>query len=145
MKMKTQFEQLIERPEFHKLYAIEGLVLEASEFIARLMQEKKVTKAELARRLGRSRAYVTQMLSGSTNITVRTLAEVAYVLGAEVKLEAVPLQVAHHERPLAAPQEPFWKVNETCGRPLPADYAVESLHAAGRLPTEFNISYQHAA
>ena len=52
MKTKTQFEQLMESPEFRKLYAIEGLVAEAGEFIARLMEERKVTKAELARRLG---------------------------------------------------------------------------------------------
>ena len=94
MKTKTQFEQLMESPEFRKLYAIEGLVAEAGEFIARLMEERKVTKAELARRLGKSRAYITQMLSGSTNLTIRTLAEVAYALGAEVKLQAVPLQAA---------------------------------------------------
>ncbi len=66
-------------------------------FIARLMEERKVKKAELARRLGKSRAYVTQMLSGSANLTVRTLAEVAYALGVEVKLEAVPLEAARPE------------------------------------------------
>lgn len=99
------FERLMESPEFRGLYAIEGLVAEAGEFIARLMEEQKVTKAELARRLGKSRAYITQMLSGSTNLTVRTLAEVAFALGAEVKLEALPLRAAQREETPAGLQE----------------------------------------
>jgi transcriptional regulator with XRE-family HTH domain len=89
---KTQFEQLMESSEFRRLYAIEGLVTEAGEFVARLMQEQGVTRAELARRLGKSRAYIMQMLNGSANLTVRTLAEVAYALGAEVRLEAAPVE-----------------------------------------------------
>ncbi len=113
MKTKTQFEQLMESPEFRKLYAMEGLVIEAGEFIARRMQEQNVTKAELARRLGKSRAYVTQMLSGTTNLTLRTLAEVAYALGAEVKLEAAPLQLAQRNHRSVASQDPVSKVIET--------------------------------
>jgi transcriptional regulator with XRE-family HTH domain len=107
---KTQFEHLMESPEFRKLYAVEGLVTEAGEFIARLMEERKVSKAELARRMGRSRAYITQLLSGSTNLTVRTLAEVAYALGVEVKLESVPLESARHEPARAEAPPPVYKV-----------------------------------
>lgn len=54
------------------------------------MAEAGVNKAELARRLGKSRAYVTQLLGGRANMTVRTLADVAYALDAEVKLDARP-------------------------------------------------------
>ena len=88
--MKTQHEIPMEDPEFRRLLSIEALVAEASEVIARLMAEQKVSKANLARRLNKSRAWVTQLLSGSANITVRTLAEVVYVLDAEVKLHAQP-------------------------------------------------------
>jgi transcriptional regulator with XRE-family HTH domain len=49
-----------------------------------------VSKADLARRLNKSRAWVTQLLSGKANMTVRTLAEVVYTLDAEVKLHAQP-------------------------------------------------------
>jgi transcriptional regulator with XRE-family HTH domain len=80
----------MESPEFRKLMAVESLVVEASETIARVMAEQKVNKAELARRLGKSRAWVTQLLSGKTNMTVRTLAEVSHELGVEIKLHAQP-------------------------------------------------------
>jgi transcriptional regulator with XRE-family HTH domain len=89
--MKTQHEILMEDPEFRRLLTIEATVTEASEVIARLMSERKVSKAELARRLNKSRAWVTQLLSGKANMTVRTLAEVVYVLDAEMKLNAQPL------------------------------------------------------
>ena len=86
--MKTQSKVLMEDPEFRRLYVIEGLVADASETIARLMAEQNVTKAELAKRLKKSRSWVTQMLSGKANLTVRTLAEAAFALGAELKLDA---------------------------------------------------------
>ena len=86
--MKTQHEKLMENPEYGKLFAMEGLVTDATELVARLMAEAGVNKAELARRLGTSRARVTQLLGGETNMTVRTLAELAFALGAEVKLDA---------------------------------------------------------
>ena len=88
--MKTQHEVLMEDPEFRRLLSIEALVAEASEAIAKLMAEQKVSKADLARRLNKSRAWVTQLLSGKANMTVRTLAEVVYTLDAEVKLHAQP-------------------------------------------------------
>ena len=86
--MKTQHDILMEDPEFRRLLAIEVLVAEAAELIAKLMAEQKLSKADLARRLDKSRAWVTQLLSGKANLTVRTLAEVVQALGAEVKLHA---------------------------------------------------------
>jgi len=96
--MKTRHEILMEDPEYRRLFAIEGLVTDAAELVARLMEEQGVKKAELARRLGKSRAWVTQLLSGEANMTIRTFAELAYVLGAEVKLRAQP-QAATKEAP----------------------------------------------
>jgi transcriptional regulator with XRE-family HTH domain len=98
--MKTQHEVLMEDPEFRRLLSIEALVAEASEAIAKLMAEQNVSKADLARRLNKSRAWVTQLLSGKANMTIRTLAEAVYVLDAELKLHAQP---------------PSWKM---AGKPL---------------------------
>jgi len=86
--MKTRHEVLMEDPEYRRLYAIEGLIADAAELVARLMEEQGVNKAELARRLGKSRAWVTQLLSGKANMTMRTFAEVVHALGAQVKLGA---------------------------------------------------------
>jgi ribosome-binding protein aMBF1 (putative translation factor) len=84
--MKSDFEILSANPEFRKLLAVETLVADAGELIARLMESRGVNRAELARRLGKSRAWVTQMLNGRANLTLKTLAEVAWALEAEVQL-----------------------------------------------------------
>jgi transcriptional regulator with XRE-family HTH domain len=104
--MKTQHEVLMEDPEFRRLLSVEALVAEASEVIARLMAEQNVSKADLARRLNKSRAWVTQLLSGKANMTVRTLAEVVYALDAEVKLRAHPPSWKMAGKPLGTGWQP---------------------------------------
>jgi transcriptional regulator with XRE-family HTH domain len=97
--MKTQYEILTEDPEFRKLLAIETLMLEATGVVAGLMAEQGVTKADLARRLNKSRAWITQLLSGKANMTIRTLAEVVHALGAEVNLHGqrpAPVRNRHY-------------------------------------------------
>jgi len=91
--MKTRHDVLMRDPEYRRLFAIEGLVTDAAELVAQLMQDQRVTKAELARRLKKSRPWVTQLLSGKANMTIRTFAEAVYALGAEVKLGAQPQAV----------------------------------------------------
>src|SRR5260370_33045241 len=88
--VKSQDEELMRDPEFRRLAAVEVLTLEATELIAELLQHHHMNKSDLAKLLGKSRAYVTQMLSGSSNLTIKTLAEVAFALGAEVRLKPVP-------------------------------------------------------
>lgn len=97
--MKTKHEALMEDPEFHRLLSVETLAAEASEMIARLMTEQNVTKADLARRLSKSRPWVTQLLSGKANLTIRTLAEVVHALNSEVKLHAQPPKLKGHGKP----------------------------------------------
>lgn len=145
MKTKTQFEQLMESPEFRRLYAIEGLVTEAGEFIARLMQERGVTKADLARRLGKSRAYITQMLSGSANLTVRTLAEVAYALGAEVRLEAAPIEAVERGQARVELPQPVWKVVEMPKRPGKVQQAASPARGLVKTGVESAPAFHYVA
>ncbi|MFY9826475.1 MAG: helix-turn-helix transcriptional regulator [Thermoanaerobaculia bacterium] len=52
----------------------------------RRMQEKGVSAAELARRMGTSKAYVSQLLDGG-NFTLLTMVKVAMALGAVVRVQ----------------------------------------------------------
>lgn len=54
------------------------------------MQVQSISKAELARRLGTSRAYVTKLLGGGANVSLETLAQLAQVLELEVSVRLVP-------------------------------------------------------
>lgn len=89
--MQSQFEILMQDAEFRKEFAVETFIAECTELLSRVMHEKQISKAELAARLGKSRAWATQLLSGGRNVTVRTLAEVAYELGVELRLESSPI------------------------------------------------------
>jgi hypothetical protein len=66
------------------------LILQVALHIEELMEEKGVTKSELARRLGFKRAYITQLLDG-TNMTLKTMADVMLALDSSMRVQAVPL------------------------------------------------------
>jgi transcriptional regulator with XRE-family HTH domain len=58
--------------------------------VARVMNEKGVSQSELARRLGVSRARVSQLMRHTSSPTLRTMVEVANALGCEVGLGVTP-------------------------------------------------------
>ena len=92
---KSGYEQFIEAPSRRRLVEQESLILEAAEFLTVLMAKEGVTRAELARRLGRSKAYVTQVLRGSNNLTLRTLAELGTALGYQFRFFAKDFTSGH--------------------------------------------------
>jgi transcriptional regulator with XRE-family HTH domain len=87
-RVKDKFEEFVADNERRRLYERESLAFDAAELISVLMEEKKVSKAELARRVGKSRAYITQLLSGARNMTMHTLADLTFALGARVEFKA---------------------------------------------------------
>jgi len=66
------------------------LVQGASEVIRALMERQGVNKAELARRVGKSRAYVTQSLGGDRNMTLGSVARFADALDADAVIDLKP-------------------------------------------------------
>lgn len=58
--------------------------------VARMMDEQGVSQSELARRLGVSRARVSQLMQHKSSPTLRTMVEVAAALGCDVSLGVAP-------------------------------------------------------
>lgn len=73
-------------------YERERLILWTTDFLAEMMGRSNVSKADLARKLGTSRAHVTQILSGSRNVTLNTLADAAWALGKRAVVKFEPLR-----------------------------------------------------
>jgi transcriptional regulator with XRE-family HTH domain len=67
-------------------YWAEGLKLDFAEEVGRLMEEQSVSRAELARRLGTSPAYVTKILRWTANLTLVSMSRIALALGSRVHL-----------------------------------------------------------
>lgn len=60
--------------------AEERLIVDATEAICESMEAQGVSRVELARRIGRTKGFVSHVLSGERNMTLRTLARMAIAL-----------------------------------------------------------------
>ena len=85
-----RFDQMVEEARETSEYWAEAAIIEFTMDIGRLMDEQGVSRAELARRLGTSRAYVTKLLGGNANFTLETMAKVALALGSAVHVHVAP-------------------------------------------------------
>ena len=84
-------------------YWAEGLKLDFAEEVGRLMEEQKVSRAELARRLGTSPAYVTKILHWTANLTLTSMSKIALAFGSRVHLNLAPKNTPSGRRATAVP------------------------------------------
>ena len=66
--------------EYERLLCQERLILDVTELLAGALEDDGVTRAELSRRLGRTPGFVSQLLGGGRNLTLRTIADIAAAL-----------------------------------------------------------------
>lgn len=90
--MSPTLAEMFSKPEARRGLQQEKLMLEFGDLILNEMDDQRVSKAELARRIGCSRSHVTQMLSGYRNATLRSFAAMAHALGMEVEISMKPLE-----------------------------------------------------
>jgi Helix-turn-helix. len=64
-----------------RLLREEQFIVHASEKLVELLERESVTRVELARRLGKTKGFVSQILAGDKNLTLRTVADVCDALG----------------------------------------------------------------
>lgn len=94
MSMTTKTDNQRTTPgdrERERLLAQERLILEVTEVISRLLDAQGVSRKALAEALGTSQAFVTKLLRGDNNFTLRTLSDVLFRLDRSAHLETGPL------------------------------------------------------
>jgi len=74
-------------PEFKRYYDEYGRQLEIAYKILQLRKKKKMTQAELAKRIGTKQSNVARMETGQQNFTIDMLQKIASVLGKNLKVE----------------------------------------------------------
>lgn len=84
-------DRLQNDPEEMRLLQQEWLILEVTELVGNVMEEKGVRKKDLAEELGRSKGYITQLLDGRANMTLRTISDVMWALGCSLSVGARPI------------------------------------------------------
>lgn len=74
-------------PRKRRLLREEQLILEVGEMMAGLLESEEVSRAELGRRMGRTKGFVSQILAGDKNLTLRTIADVCDALGYRARFD----------------------------------------------------------
>jgi hypothetical protein len=69
----------------------ESALAMAQATIQNAIDESKLSRAALARRMDCPRSFVTRMLCGNHNLTVRTMSRALAACGSEVRFETVPI------------------------------------------------------
>jgi transcriptional regulator with XRE-family HTH domain len=105
-----------------KLWNQENLIVEVTEALARAMNQRKITKAQLAEKLGCSRARVTQVLGGGKNLTLRTLADFMLALDFDIEIDLLDRRCTAEGTPavtdLLAFTPPRWREPRQWGQPM---------------------------
>jgi transcriptional regulator with XRE-family HTH domain len=83
---KTLLDKYLEDPEFARLMAQGDLIMEVTETLCELLEKENISRKELADRLGKSKGFISQLLNGGRNLTLRTVADILHVLGYRASL-----------------------------------------------------------
>jgi len=97
-KYRERVRSIENTPEF----LLEKVKLTFAEELCRLLEERGVSRTQLAERLGTSRAYVTRILRTDYNLTAETMVKVARALDARVELALVPKEASENSRAVPA-------------------------------------------
>ena len=87
MSKSDAFAQLFKEAEQHEDYWLTGAILAFTESVVREMERQGLSRAELARRLNATPAYVTKLLRGKVNFTLATMMRLARALDIGLHVE----------------------------------------------------------
>jgi transcriptional regulator with XRE-family HTH domain len=96
MKAYGWFKDEWERARDTFEYKLEGLELEVTEKILEIMEQKDISRSQLAERLGVSKAAISKLFNNGSNMTLKRLLTIAEALEQELRVSLVP-----HEHKLA--------------------------------------------
>jgi len=81
-------QEYMQDDKFRNLLAQEELIMEVTELLCKLIDEEGISRNELAKRLGKTKGFISQLLNGGRNLTLRTIADIISALGYKVTLNS---------------------------------------------------------
>lgn len=99
-------------------YWVETVIMEFTEAMLARMEERGISKSELASKMGVKPAAISKFLGGGNNFTIETMVKVAQALNCQVRVNLQPEGVASEwlnflkKKPIQQPQP----------EPAPSDY-----------------------
>ena len=102
-----------------KRYAQNSLIVDTAIALAQALENSKIQQKDLAARLGKSEGYISQVLNGGCNLTLRTLADFAYALDRMVDVVLTPMDAS--SAILTTTARTSWKVEATPEQRIASD------------------------
>jgi len=95
---KEKLDQFKDDVEF----LTEKTILDFTEQVVASMEAQGISRAELAKRLGVSKAFITKLLNGNPNLTIKTMVSLAKTLGCDLN---IGLHISPTKRPGASKKQ----------------------------------------
>lgn len=90
MSKYSSFADIWAAAENDYAYWTEKNILDFTTKLYQLMKHRKVTKKELAQRLGTSQAYITKIFRGNANFTLASMTKLVQALDGKIDVQVVP-------------------------------------------------------
>jgi transcriptional regulator with XRE-family HTH domain len=68
-------------------YRLEKVLIQLGEDMCLLMEQQRLSRTQLAERMGVSPAYITKILDGNPNLTIKSLLKLSDALGRELTVQ----------------------------------------------------------
>jgi len=105
MKSGTWFTDKLNEFESDLEFRTEEVIIAFTEKVVAAMRERDMSRVELAQRLGVSKAFVTKLLNGNPNLTIRTMVSLAAALECDLLVDIQPRAKSSHDRLLKTKRE----------------------------------------
>jgi transcriptional regulator with XRE-family HTH domain len=129
---RDEFRDLLAEVRSSEEYRLEDFVQSFSDELWAEMSAQKITKAELARRAGINRQFLTGIFRGKHNLTARTMVKLAEALGLRVCQHLAPKDVEcewFHFAQVEVPVARHQSDDESFGEPISFHGVVSDLPA----------------
>jgi transcriptional regulator with XRE-family HTH domain len=89
MNERTVYEKYLENESFERIMAQEDFIMEVTENFCKVLNEEHISRSRLAILMGKTKGFISQVLNGGRNLTLRSLADLAFALGYTVSISLV--------------------------------------------------------
>ena len=114
---KTQVSEFLKDPESLRLFHQEKIILDVTERMCEALENTRMNRVQLAGALRKTKGYISQLLDGSANMTLRTMSDVFLALGLVAQIKTQPLNpcrpgrlaLVHDEETSVRNWRPHWR------------------------------------
>lgn len=92
MENNTWFKDMIDESRDTLEFRLEALEIKVTERILEIMEEKNISRSDLAEKLSVSRAAITKLFRDGSNMTLKRLLGIACALDSEIDIVIEPLK-----------------------------------------------------